>query len=259
MASEQFGKFYDDNLRPIYQMPSADGKETVKVTIRQARKHGLMLSVSRILEEVADFDLVKWGKDQVAKACAEYPYDKPDKSEENMAAYLALVKAKADEYRNFTADRGKELHAAVERYYRGEQVDRSDPAVDAAIAAFDEKFAEWGAESITNERAIGGRKFGVVGTPDLVVKCGDVLRIVDFKTTDLSKFTKPYVKWKLQLGAYDWLSGEVKGTEIWQAVGDRTTGDVRFLQHDDPDQWRQAFKHLVEFVFLINSYDPRKA
>jgi hypothetical protein len=41
-------------------------------------------------------------------------------------------------------------------------------------------------------------------------------------------------------------------------VGDRTTGDVRFLQHDDPDQWREAFKHLVEFVFLINGYDPRK-
>lgn len=258
MASEQFGKFYGDDLRPVYEVPSADGKKMVKVTLVQAKKLGLLYSVSRILEEAASFELIEWGKDQVARAAVEYPFDFPDKSEESLAAYASLLKAKADEFRTSTADRGKEMHAAVERHFRGEAVDRTDPAIDRVLYEFEAKFGEWGAVSFQPERAIGGRKFGVVGTPDLPVECEDgILRIVDYKTTDLSKFKLPYTKWKLQLGAYHWLTGDLPQTEIWQAVGDRTTGEVRFFRHEDADRWKNAFIHLYEYTVLITGYDPR--
>lgn len=261
MASEQYGKYYGHDLRPIYEVPSKDGTKMVRVTIRHAKEMGLLYSVSRILEEHASYELVEYQKEQVALAAIEYPYDYPDKSPDNVSAYVAKLKAKADEFRTVTAERGKEIHGAIERYFKSMPVDTSDPVIATAISEIEAKLADWGMLEVTNEKAIGGKEFGCVGTPDLVAKCSDgVVRIVDIKTTDLAKFKAPYTKWLLQLGAYTWLSKSIMdSTEIWQCVVDRLNGHALFVKHDNAQRWQDAFKHLFEYTCLITGYDPRKA
>lgn len=259
MASEQYGKYYGRDLVPVYNTLSADGKKSVRVTLTHARKMGLLYSVSRVLEESSDFDIVEWQKRQVALACMANPFSGDAQSQQEVENYVSFIAAKADEFRNATADRGKDIHKAIERHLKGEAVDRSDPAIDLSISAFEDKIGEWDVEDIQPERCVGGAKWGCCGQPDVVLKCaGGKVRIVDIKSTDLSKFKSPYTKWLLQLGAYH-LFTEGTDTELWQAVVDRNTGEVRFIRHEGADEWKRAFQHLFEYCCIVNNYDPRKA
>ena len=257
--SDRAGKYYDRYMNAIYELPSADGKKMVKCTLTHARKFGMLFSVSRVLEELANHQIVQWSKEQVARAAVEYPYDRASKSEDDIKAYVGLLLAKGDEFKNVAADRGTEIHAGVNKWLEGKPVDRSDPAIDLCITQMEERFSELGPESITTEYAIGGPKFGCVGTPDIVCNmAGTGPKIIDVKTVDLSKFKTPYDKWFLQLGAYRWFTGEIPGTEIWQCVIDRSSGEVRFIKHDNEERWTDCFKALLDVTCLLNGYDPRK-
>jgi hypothetical protein len=245
-----------DTLEPVEEVPSADGKKMVKATLTQARKLGLLPRTTSIISELTNFTLVEYQKEECIKACIAFPFDRPDEEEE-IETYIRMIKAKADEFKNFTANRGKEIHAQVGKWLESGQ-DTDDGIGKAAILRIGQWLKSVEATKVTTEQSLGGKKFGFAGTPDMVVETPGGRIIADIKTTSFKKFRKPYDGWMLQLGAYSILTESDPSTQLVSLVIDRDFGDTKVLPYDEPERWREAFRHLFEVWVGIKGYDPRK-
>ena len=124
---------------------------------------------------------------------------------------------------------------------------------------------------------MGGRAVGFAGTPDLYaasIDSGKYFRFLkldrpagipdrvelleDLKTTvNVNKSGMPYDKWKIQLGAYSILRGTDTAV-CCQTVADRETGEVRFINHADPEKWIRYFQYCFEQWVILKGYDPRE-
>jgi hypothetical protein len=256
--SKEYTNWADpDTLESVEQVKSADGKKMVSVTLTQARKHGLLPRTTSIISELTSYQIVEYQKEQCIRAAVAYPPDHPLDEEEAMVSYLKLIKAKADEFKNFTATRGKEIHGAVSKWLEGGG-DSEDPVIQAIIRRLTEWLRSIGATEVKTEVSLGGRKFGFAGTPDMVIETPAGRILADLKTTSFKSFKKPYESWMLQLGGYHILTESEPGTKLVQVVADREYGDVRILDYDEPERWRDAFRHLFEMWTLLKGYDPRK-
>lgn len=266
--SDQNARFYNAvTLEVVSEVPRAKPKKmpdgttsTMRnATLGDAKKMGLLVSNTTILKDTyaTSPQLTDWQKDQVLNACIEFPFDRA-KTPEEIEAYKGMILAKANELRDFTADRGKFIHACINRFIvTGTMTD--DPVCNHAIEQLKTYFINKHVVKATSEKRLGSRKIGFAGTPDIYCntqESNDI--IIDMKSTNFKSFDKPYPSWKLQLGGYRILTQSAPGTELVQMVIDRDTGDALFLPHDDPDLWASAFMDLFNAYCKITGYDPRK-
>lgn len=245
-----------DTLEPVEEVPSADGKKMVKATLVHAKKLGLLPRTTSIISELTNFTLVEYQKEECIKACIAFPFDRPDEEEEK-ATYIKMIKAKADEFKNFAANRGKELHAQVSKWLE-DNTQPEDAVGQAAILRIGEWLRSVEASKVTTELSMGSKAMGFAGTPDMVIETPTGRIIADIKTTSFKKFRKPYDSWMLQLGAYSILTESEPGTQLVSLVIDRDHGDTKVLPYDEPERWREAFQYLLEVWCRIKGHDPRK-
>ena len=186
-ATEQGHWYCPKTGEPRYTIVGKNGKER-NTTIRDAREHGYVVSVTTILKQAAAPNLVNWFKEQVAKAA----YLQPPREGESEQDFIARTLPLAEEVSRKARDRGTDIHGAIEK------LDRHGPYaahVDAAMSAV----SEWaGLLDWAPERSFAS-KLGYGGKIDL---SGPGF-VADFKTTD-----KPLEDLKLwpdhrrQLAAY---------------------------------------------------------
>jgi len=266
--SDKNARFYNADTLEIVEevqrskpkkMPDGTTSTMRKATLGDAKKLGWLVSNTTILEDTfaTSFQIIDWQKDQVLNACIEFPFDRP-KVDTEIETYKGMILAKADEVRRNTADRGKFIHACINRWIdTGTMSD--DPICNHAIDQLKAYFIQRKVIKATSEKRLGSRQIGFAGTPDIncEIEASDD-EIIDVKSTSFKSFDKPYDSWKLQLGGYRILTKSRPGTRLTQMVIDRLTGDALFLQHDDPDKWSSAFMHLYEIWCIVNDYDARK-
>lgn len=162
------GHWYALDGTPRYTIIGANGKER-PTTIRDARKLGLVPSVTTILKLAAAPNLVRWMKEQVAKAA----YSARPREGESEADYLARILPLAEEVARKARDKGTEIHGAIEK------LDRHGPYsahVDAAMEAVSEwaGMMDWDSErSFASPLGFGGKLD--LSAPGFVC---------DFKSTD---------------------------------------------------------------------------
>ena len=264
--SDTNARFYHPvTLEVISEVPRAKPKKlddgTVllnrNTTLGDAKKMGLLSSVTTIIKDTyaTNPQLITWQKDQVLDACILFPFDK-ENTPENVEAYKAMINAKSNEYRDYTADKGKFIHAAASRWVDLKTM-CDDPVCNHMIEQLDVWTKANGVVSMTTEQKLGSKEIGFAGTPDIYCKA-EVDIILDIKTTAFKSFSKPYDTWKIQLGAYRILTKAAKGTRLVQMVVDRDTGDCLFIDHEDPDRYADAFMHLFNVWCIVANYDPRK-
>ena len=185
----QAGHWYDAKTgEPRYTIIGKNGKER-NTTIRDAREHGYVVSVTTILKQAAAPNLVNWFREQVAKAA----YLQPPREGESEAEFIARTLPLAEEVSRKARDRGTDIHGAIER------LDRSGPYAAHVEAFFDAINAWCGIMDWDAERSFASQKYGYGGKLDL--SCPGF--VLDAKTTD-----KPLEDLKLfpdhrrQLAAY---------------------------------------------------------
>jgi len=258
VKSEQSLKWYQVNngiIEPAYEVLTKKGDKMTKVTLRQARPNWFLPSVTSVNQIVASFQLKEYAKKEVARACIDFPYDRPDKSEENTDAYIAMMLAKSEEFAGFAAQRGKALHKDAEMFLT-EGVEASDPVGQKIAHSIKDWLTKGGYTTFSCEECLGSVALGYAGTPDVYAAGPAVMPLIlDLKTTDLTRFSKTFNSWARQLGAYRTLKGQ--DVFLWQVVADRNTGEVLFVQHEDEERWANAFSTLYEFWVLENNYDCR--
>lgn len=192
--AKEGGHYYRPDGTPAYTIIGKNGKERA-TTVRDAREHGLLPSVTTICSVVAKPGLVSWQIDTaiLAALTATRRDGEPD------ADFIARIKREAKEQSFKAAEAGTTVHGQIERHYRGEPV---DPAyrlfVDGVVAEVDKHFPGYYWEA---ERSFAHNGYG--GKVDLHGSDGETHVVIDFKGKDGDLAdVKVYDEHAMQLAAY---------------------------------------------------------
>ena len=184
--------WYTKDGEPAYEVPAAKGGNR-PTTLRDARKLGLVPSVTTIIRCAAAPGLERWKQEQVLHAALTLPR-LPDQSESD---WIEKVWADSKEQGKKAAERGTAIHAAIQGYYEGKTPDVAfGTCVSGTEKAIFESFGEqdWDAEASFSHTS------GYGGKIDLSAASGIV---ADFKTTEKPlDDLKTWDEHAMQLAAY---------------------------------------------------------
>jgi hypothetical protein len=196
------GHWYDKDGNPAYTVVGKNGKER-PTTLRDARKLGLLPSVTSIIRCAAAPGLENWKAQQVLLAALTT--DRlPDETEQD---YIARIIKDSQEQALKARERGTLIHAYVQDWFEGNVVDPKSEAYPFVVSARDTVFNEIGNQEWICEKPFALYKYG--GKADLHTS----LYLIDIKTTD-----KPIDGLKLWDDHYLQLAAYRRGLDIEGAV-----------------------------------------
>ena len=243
---------------PMHRIMKADGSGDRATTISDAKRLGLLPSVTSIIGILAKPALDSWKMNQVALATLRTP-----KSAEEAAEYWCRrVRDAAFEQVEDAADTGTKVHAALEAAVAGEPYDVE--AWGVYVQPVLDLIAREGLTVTAREKRVVNAGHGFAGTTDLLFTDRDGRPgILDYKT----KKTKPgekvsaYDEHRLQLAAYaateygDAYIGRVRAYNVF--VSSTEPGRMEAVQHGDLSRDWAAFRLLASLWRYVKNYDPR--
>jgi len=169
--------WYDQSGRPMYTVKAKDGTDR-PTTLRDARKHGFLPSVTTIMSVMAKPGLESWKMNQMMMAALTLP--RADGEPEDQ--FIGRIQKDAKEQAKQAAERGTAIHESLEKFYGGIMTAthaEHQVGVDQAVVA------HFGSPEWHTETAFAS-KYGYGGKIDLYSKDGDGI-VVDFKTKEFTK------------------------------------------------------------------------
>ena len=188
--TSESGHWYLPDGSPAYRIVGKNGKER-NSTVKDAREHGLLPSVTTIIGCASKPALDVWKQQQAILSALTLPRLEGESEED----WLSRVVADSKETAKQAAERGTQIHGVIEAFYEGIYIPELPPYVRAVETAINEHF---GSQLWISEKSFAYGGFG--GKCDLVAKSGFV---IDFKTTekDLDKLDY-FFDHQMQLSAY---------------------------------------------------------
>ena len=236
----------------MYQIEGANGK-TRNTTLRDARKHNLIPSVTTILNVAAKPGLENWKMQQVLFAALTLP----KRDQESETEYIDRIIADSKEQGRAAADAGTDIHACIENYFDKKVILGHEEHVRGVEKTIKEFFGEhkWICESSF------GHMLGFGGKCDMHTRSSDdkwTGVILDIKTKE---FTDPekvegYDEHVMQLAAYrmglDMLKARCANVFVSRSV----PGLVKIIEWSEEDIQRgwKMFSSLLEFWQFKNDY-----
>jgi hypothetical protein len=222
----------------MYTILGANGKER-DTDLRDARKLGLVPSVTTILKVAAAPALDIWKQQQLLKAVAEVPRIEGEPEKEWFSRIVKTSKEAGDK----RMDRGTSMHNEIEDYFNKRQREFPDFAKETYFAVV----KEFGSQNWITEKSFAFDGFG--GKVDL--HCEDI--VIDFKTKEVvDDKTVCYDEQLMQLAAYR------IGLELPDALCANVfvdlQGNVKIIKHDESDIQKAwlMFSHLLAFYRVKN-------
>jgi len=236
----------------MYQIEGANGKIR-NTTLRDARKHNLIPSVTTILNVAAKPGLENWKMQQVLFAALTLP----KRDQESETEYIDRIIADSKEQGRAAADAGTDIHASIENYFDKKVILGHEEHVRGVEKIIKESFGEhkWICESSF------GHTLGFGGKCDMHTRSSDdkwTGVILDIKTKE---FTDPekvegYDEHVMQLAAYrmglDMLKARCANVFVSRSV----PGLVKIIEWSEEDIQRgwKMFSSLLEFWQFKNDY-----
>jgi len=232
------GHWYKPDGSPMYSIIGANGKER-DTDLRDARKLGLVPSVTTILKVAAAPALDIWKQQQLLKAVAEVPRLDEEPEKEWFSRIIKTSKEAGDKH----MDRGTSMHNEIEDYFNKRQREFPDFAKETYFAVV----KEFGSQNWITEKSFAFDGFG--GKVDLHAE--DI--VIDFKTKEVvDDKTVCYDEQLMQLAAYR------IGLELPDALCANVfvdlQGNVKIIKHDESDIQKAwlMFSHLLAFYRVKN-------
>jgi hypothetical protein len=187
---QENGHWYTKDGSPAYTTIGKTGERPT--TLRDARKLGLLPSVTTINGMLSKAGLDTWKQQQVLLAALTLPRQDGEPEQEWLARVMQDSKATGRE----AAERGTAIHAVIEAYFDQVYMPEKPAYLDAIDKALKDAFGE---QLWLSEKSFG-HPLGFGGKCDLMSVNGF---IVDFKTkeADLDK-VDVYFEHEMQLAAY---------------------------------------------------------
>lgn len=250
MIGSESARWYSDKGQPLTEVPGSTGK-MVKPTLTQARKQKLFPSVTSLMNIMAKPGLENWKQEQILMSSLTLPR----MSDESDFSFVKRVIADSKDFTKQTADIGKAIHKDIDLFF----TENKAPELDASWEAIKRLTLMTKQNSVNGiycEKPFTNLKYGYSGTVDFEIQ-GDQNYLIDFKTTDIKKYKKPYFEWGCQLAAY----GQGVGFQgnYMSFVIDRKTGEFQIYNYtpEEIEYYTKCFNHILELWFLKNNYDPR--
>lgn len=196
--------WYAKDGTPMYTVPAKNG-EPRQTTLRDAKKMGLLPSVTTIMKAAASPGLEAWKLNQMMLAALTLPRAEGESEE----SFIKRIQADSKEQARQAADRGTKVHEAIERFFDGQIEAESLPYLEAVYKKIEEHF---GILTWATEKSFASGQYA--GKVDLHSVDGDGV-VIDFKTKEFTSETLEKVAGfdenVMQLAAYR------KGLEIPKA------------------------------------------
>ena len=238
---QENGHWYTKEGTPAYTTIGKTGERAT--TLRDARKLGLLPSVTTINGQLSKAGLDTWKQQQVLLAALTLPRLATESEQEWLSRVMQDSKATGRE----AAERGTAIHAVIEGYFEQMYMPEKPAYLDNIDAALKTAFGE---QPWLAERSFG-HPLGFGGKCDLMAKTG---YIVDFKTkdTDLAK-VDVYFEHEMQLAAYrEGLGMPTARCAIVFVNG--TTNQVKLIEieQDRLQKGWECFEHLLRVYQIKN-------
>lgn len=251
--------WYKPDGTPCYELPKKDGSGMKTPTLADAKKLGLLPSVTTILKILAKPELQAWIVEQAVLSVLTTPR-KPGETDDVFVQRVLHDEKIQDQEAQVARDRGVELHAALEDYFQGREI-----AADLRpwIMPAAEVLRTYG-EPVTTEKILVGP--GYAGKTDLIIKAPEAWWIWDFKTAKKLPEKGAWKEHVLQCAAYAKAFDDMSldgGRDL--SVPTRTgnvyistteQGTFTICEHGPWEPASAAFDHLVSYWQFANSYIP---
>jgi hypothetical protein len=191
--------WYQRDGVPLHTVLAANG-DPRPTTLRDARKLGLLPSVTNILGVVAKPELTAWLQEQAVLAALTLPR-LPGEAED---AFARRVVADSLSPRDGAADFGTAFHHGAQRVAESLEVDPAHPAAEW-LKLYQDWFQANCVRLLWTERVLINFGRGYAGTADLLLEHQHHgLTLVDLKTQNVKTGRGPstYRSWGYQLAAY---------------------------------------------------------
>jgi hypothetical protein len=262
--------WYDSQGNPKYTIKGANGKIR-PTTLRDARKLNLVPSVTTIMSVEDKPGLLTWKQQQLLKACMLYPYDEEIYDED---FWKRKVITESEMIGKNAAERGTEIHNALEHYYlTGEVNEKESKFILPVIEFMNTRFpnVDWIPEaSFTSPLGFGGKvdmhskgkyttRTEVINSYEREVKtCIQRPIVLDYKTKDTDDRKKmiAYDQHHMQTAAY--ANGfEIEDAERYNLfISTHIPGMFELTESTDFKREFAMFNNLLQFWQLKNNYVP---
>jgi len=276
--SIESGHWYtlDGNAAHSQPTKTKGAKPTRPTTIADAKRLGLLPSVSAYTRMLAAPHLERYKMLEVAKAC----YACPPSGDESYDDYARHILDQSSKDGSGAAEVGTQVHAAIDLYFTDTAAYNSCPDIqcqDGSVVPADSfvlpavaKLKGMGLSVDKTESIIVNAAYGYAGTTDMIVTKGERCGILDFKTKRTHE-GEPVVSGDthcMQIAAYH---AAYWGADDGEPIGVNAVGynvyistteigrvDVVEYSRDELlDGW-QAFKSCCTLYRYIKKFDPRK-
>ena len=239
------GHWYTESGEPAYTVERADGKGRRNTTLRDAKKLGLLPSVTTILNVASKPGLQTWLQNQAILAALTLPRKENESEEDYLARVVNDSKAQGRE----AADRGTYIHGVLESFFEGILLESVPEycrnAENALKASFGNRL--WLCEQAASH------ELGFAGKVDLHAK-GDKVKgvppvVVDFKTKEVPlEKVVPYEDHIMQIAAYRELLGLSEARCAIMFVNGKTN-EVKLceIEQEELQKGLKCFFHLLRF------------
>lgn len=250
--TSEAGHWYTRKGEPMYQIEGANGKIR-NTTLRDARKHDLVPSVTTVLNVAAKPGLEKWKLQQVLFAALTLP----KRDQESETDYLDRILDDSREQAKAAADVGTQIHAAIQNFYE----DKSGYPYANYVGPIDAKICQnfgqqkWICEqSFAHESGYGGKVDMYAASID-DPKAGIILDVKTKEFFDPDK-VEAYDDHLMQLAAYRMGLGMTDARCANVFVSRGIPGMVKIIEWSPEDLNRgwQMFSNLLGFWQLKNSH-----
>ena len=170
--------WYAKDGTPMYTVPAKNG-EPRATTLRDAKKMGLLPSVTTIMKAAASPGLEAWKLNQMMLAALTLPRMEGESEE----SFIKRIQADSKEQARQAADRGTKVHEAIERFFDGQIEAESLPYLEAVYKKVEEHF---GILTWATEKSFASGQYA--GKVDLHSVDGDGV-VIDFKTKEFTSET----------------------------------------------------------------------
>jgi len=264
-APQSGSHWYQLDGKPCHTVPTKDGEGTRNTTIRDARKMGLLPSVTNIIGILDKPQLTRWKMRETAKAALEVP---GPRGEEPLERFADRAIEHAMSQVSEAADLGSRIHTAIENFVRGTAEEPAEdlvPYIKPVVAWMRDK----GIRVTHSEIVLVNPVHGFAGRVDALFTWGKVdapnMGILDFKTTKTKpdKEVEAYDEHTLQLAAYaathygaDYLD-RVLAANLF--ISSTEPGRMGVVKHDKGRlvEAYEAFKQMCAIWRFRKGYDPR--
>lgn len=245
--------WYTQSGEPMHKVPmKSKPGEMRDVDVRDARKLGLVPSVTNVIRILDKPMLNAWKEEQAILAALTLPVVHGETIDERARRVAADAKEQVD----VAARRGKNIHKCVEEYLLYQRFD-PHPDVKELVA----KFPDWANRNIRTvfscETVVVGE--GYAGTLDLYAHIeGYEDRVVDFKSRKAyNGAIRTYPEDNIQLAAYWKAIGAASGTmSVLVNSQEATDPVVHAWDIEDTKKGWEIFEHCRHIWCLMKNYTP---